>query len=216
MAAFTSPMFYVRRQKIVGNTTVPASDILKRLNLPRHSNIFLIRKRMIAERVMTNPVVKDVRLHRKLPDILIVQVIERKPYLTLSTSEKLYAVDHAGVPFRILKHADSELPVVSCKVKKRIVLGKPLNDPNFKIARDCLLLVNGRKIFQITELGVDQNQELWLNVRDGFQVKLGQAARLSEKLRIAKQAVDQIPEFKQRGKYIDVTIPEAPALKLED
>jgi cell division protein FtsQ len=184
------------------------------LNLPKDTNIFLINKQALEQRVENEPAVKEVRLYRRLPNTLIVRVIERKPELILETSKALYEVDSEGVPYRIAKKVDSSLPLITCGMVGSIRLGQQLRTPEFLIARNCLLLAKNKKMFNVAKLSVDQSQELCLNVRDGYQVKLGRPEQLSEKLDIAAQAVAQIPEFRERGEYVDVSCPEAPAIKL--
>ena len=216
IAAFNSPWFYVRHIRPTGNSIIPSAEVRKRLNIKKDDNIFLIDKSVLTKRIVENPVVKDIQLHRRLPDTLIVKVIERKPDLILSTRETLYEVDSMGVPFRIVKSGNENLPVIFCEVPGRITLGKPLHGSTFDVARKCLLLAREKKIFHITNLIVDQSGNLCLNVRDGYQVKLGKPYRLADKLYNAALTVEQIPEFRQHGEYVDVSVPEAPALKFEE
>jgi len=216
VAAFTSPWFGIKKVRLIGNETIASRDILRRLDLRPDSNIFRISKRAMARRVMGNPVVKEVRFYRRLPSALIVRITERAPDLTLNAAGRMYEVDSAGVPFRAVRRAKSEAPVLSCKVPRRIVLGRPIRASSFGVARKCLLLVREKKIFQVTEITVDQNNDLCLNIRDGFQVKLGRPEQLSAKLNMAARIVKQIPEFRQRGAYMDLTVPEAPALKYKE
>lgn len=216
LAAFTSPFFAVKKIRPVGNKTIPAAEIVQRAKLPGNSNIFLVRKGAVASRLTKNPVVKEVRVYRKLPDTLLVCVEERQPHLVLSTAGVLYEVDSSGVPFRVVKRVGTKLPVISCTIPGRVALGKRLDALDFASAMECLLLAREKKIFRVTKITVDRNDDLCLNVRDEFQVKLGRAEQLSKKLDIAAQAMEQIPECRQRGKYIDMTCPEAPALKLRE
>jgi len=216
VAAFTSPWFSIKGVRFAGNETIASKDIRRQLDLRPDANIFRINKRAIARRVMANPVVKEVRLYRRLPDTLVVRIEERKPDLVLNARGAMYEVDSAGVPFRAVKHAKAGLPVLSCKAPGRVVLGRRIRASSFGTARNCLLLVREKKIFQVAEITVDQNNDLCLNVRDGFQVKLGRPEQLSAKLNMAVRIVEQIPEFRQRGAYIDLTVPEAPALKYRE
>ncbi|HUV05195.1 MAG TPA: FtsQ-type POTRA domain-containing protein [Armatimonadota bacterium] len=216
VAAFTSPWFSIKRIRFTGNETVASNDISRRLSLRPGTNIFRIDKRAMADRVMENPVVNEVRLYRRLPDILIVRIVERTPDLILNATGAVYEVDSTGVPFRVAEHPKAGVPILSCKVPRHIVLGRPIRASSFNTARKCLLLVREKKIFQVAEITVDQSNDLCLNVRDGFQVKLGRPEQLSAKLDMAARVVEQIPEFRQRGAYIDLTVPEAPALKYKE
>lgn len=214
MAACTSPLFYIRNKRVIGNRIVPKSDVLSRIKIANDANIFLVDKITIVSGIKKNPIVNDVRIYRLLPETLIIRIIERKPMFVLSTGEKLYEVDRFGIPFRSVKNAYSALPVISCNVPC-VIVGKRPNSSVFNTAMKCLLLAKEKKKFRVEKLTVDQSQNLCLNVRDGYQVKLGQPDRIEEKLDIAARAVEQIPEFRQHGEYIDVSCPEAPAIKSE-
>lgn len=216
LAAYTSPWFYVKHKRVVGNKTVSSSEILDRLQIPHNCNIFALNKREAESRLAGDSVVKEVRLYRRPPNTLIIRVVERMPDLVLSTGGKLYEVDSSAVPFRVVDEADARLPVLSCEVRERIILGQPLDDAAFNTGRNCLLLARAEKKLRVAKLTVDPKNYLCLNTTDGFQVKLGRPEQLSEKLDIAARAVEQIPEFSKSGQYIDVTCVEAAALKLAE
>ena len=216
LVALTSPQFAIEKLKVTGTRVIPVSEVLRELSFMKGSNIFKVDERKVADLLKKNPVVADVRLHRRLPRTLIVSITERKPELLLKTGTALYDVDRLGIPYRAVVKVDTKLPLIACTISDRITLGRPLKSPAFKTARRCLLLAQAKKVFRPAKITVDQSGHLCLNVRDEFQVKLGTPEQLSRKLDLAEQVVEQIPEFRQRGVYIDVTCPDASALKLAE
>ena len=215
-ALLTSPMFAVKRIIVAENMTVSDGEVLRVLKIPKHANIFRVDKVSALREVRRNPVVENASMRRRIPSTLIVTITERTPVFTLNSSGNLYEIDASGIPFRQDKALTQKLPVVSCRVPKRIVLGRPIRDATFAAARECLLLAQAKKVFSGITITVDQKREMCLNVRDDFQVKLGKPEQLARKLDIAEQVIQQTPEFRKRGAYIDVTCPEAPAYKLKD
>lgn len=215
-ALLTSPMFAVKNIKVVHNQTVSDRQVLQALRLPQDANIFRINKDSVLREVRRNPVVKEASLRRRIPTTLIVLINERRPLFILSTSGALYQVDSYGVPFRQDKTLNGKLPVIFCEIRKRIILGRPIRDPAFDSAKECLLLAQAKKVFRGIRITVDQKSDLCLNVRDDFQVKLGRPEQLARKLDYAEQVIQQSPEFQKRGEYIDVTCLEAPAYKLKE
>lgn len=211
----TSPLFTVREVHITGNTIIRTADVLKAADIPDDQNLFLVSKDEIEDRIKASPVVNSIKIHRRLPGSMTIDVEERRPHLLLKSQDVLYEVDAQGVPFRIVDKRKDDIPVVSCTVQRRIVLGRPIKSTSFQSARDCLLLVQEKKIPGFVRITVDPGNDLCLNVRDEFQVILGGPDQLSDKLDIALQVM-QIPEFQQRGKYIDVTCLEASVYKLKD
>ena len=213
---FTCPVFYVRKIRPVGNRTISSAEIVQALDIPPESNVFLIRKAMVVRQALKNPVVKEARVYRRPPGTLVLRIVERKPHAVLDTGGTLYEVDSSGVPFRAVKEASADVPVIFCDLSSEVVFGKPLDDSAFKIGRECLLLAQQEEISGVAKITVDQNHHLCLNVRDDFEIRLGRPEQLSEKLGIAAQAMKQIPRLRQHGEYIDVTCPKAPVMKLGD
>lgn len=214
--AMTSPQFEIEKLKLIGTRVVPTSQVLRELSFLKGSNIFKVDERKVAGLLKKNPIIADVRVHRRLPRTLIVSVTERKPHLILKTRGALYDVDRSGIPYRTVGQVDARLPLISCAVSNKIIPGRPLSSPAFKTARRCLLIAQTKKVFRPAKITVDQSGHLCLNVRDEFEVKLGTPEQLSRKLDLAEQVVEQVPEFRQRGMYIDVTCPDASALRLTE
>jgi cell division protein FtsQ len=213
-AALSSPLFYIKKKVVVGNKTVPAADILGRLHLPPDANIFLLKKKDLELRVMTNPTVKAVRLYRTLPGTLAVRIEEREPDLILKTASGMYEVDASGIPFRKVKSSHLKSSVVWYGKPRRVTLGRRFDDPIFAAARRCLHLARAKSICQEGKITVDQNNDLCLNVWDGFEFRLGRPEQLSEKLDIASRLVRQTPGIRESDGYMDMSCLKAPALNL--
>lgn len=216
LAVLTSPWFYVKTVRVEGRRTIPLAEIAGSLHVPPKSNLFLFQTERIVRKLELNPAVQNVVVRRRLPGTIMVQVFERRAQLILSSRGRLYAVDSDGLVFCAIKEPLPGVPVVQCSVPGRIAVGKKVEAPKFLAARRCLQLAEEKKNFRVAKITVDQNNDLCLNVRDGPQIRLGQAERLSEKLDIAGRAAEQIPGVGRRAEYIDVTCPEAPALKLRE
>ncbi len=216
MTLFNSPQFMIRKTIVHGNRLVPVRQVLQDVRFATGQNIFLVKDKAIVRTLTRNPIIASVHIHRKLPRTLIVDVTERRPCYVLNTGTAFYEVDRSGIPYRIMPAEDPGLSAIVCGVSERVILGKPLRSPTVAKARECLLLAQSKKIFSAVEITVDQTGCLCLNVRDKFQVKMGRPDQLSDKLNLVQRVLGQVPEFKQRGMYIDVTCPDAPAFKLAD
>jgi cell division protein FtsQ len=213
---FNSPQFMIRKVVIRGNNLMPARQIARDLAFANGSNIFTIKGKVIARTLTRNPIVASVHIHRKLPRTLIVEVTERRPHFTLNTGTALYEIDRGGIPYRMVKIADPKVSMIACAVSQRIILGTPLKSPTVSAARECLLLVQSKRIFSAVKITVDQTGYLCLNVGDKFQVKMGRPEGFSEKLDVVQRVLKQIPDLVERGGYIDVTSPGGEAFKYAD
>lgn len=213
LTVFNSPYFAVKHIRVIGNKLVPAKQIMTTMKPFEGGNIFLTKERAISRLMKQNPIVASAHIHRRLPRTIIVHVFERKAHFVLNTGTAMYVVDPGGAPFRIITTPDPKLPMVICGIPGRIVLGRPLSSPGFSSARECLLLSQSKKIPEVSKITVDQSGCLCLNVRDKFQVKLGRPEGLPDKFDVVQRVLKQVPDFYERGLYIDVTCPGEPALK---
>ncbi|MHB1000948.1 MAG: cell division protein FtsQ/DivIB [Armatimonadota bacterium] len=213
VVALTSPYFNVKNIVVADNITIPDNKILGVIDLPSDANIFRIKTRAIHDELMLDPVIKSVRLHRKLPGTLIVSIVERQADLILDNSGSMYEVDASGMPFRVSKKVDPRLAVVSYNIPKKVIPGKQITDHVFIAAQRCLALSRIDNVFAVSKIAVDQNNDLCLNVRDGFIIKMGRSAQLEYKIDMAAEVIRQKPDFRKAGEYIDVTCPDAPAVK---
>ena len=185
LTLFTSSIFYITQKRVIGNVTVPTADIVNRMKLPPKANIFLIHKKVIVARILANPVIKSVALYRKPPGTLIARVVERKPYAILDTGAAKYFVDSTGLPFRVASAATPGLPTISYPWPKDLFLGKPVDAPVFGATIETLRLCQQYGITSVRKITVDQNNDLCLNVRDKYEVRLGQPERLLVKIKTA-------------------------------
>lgn len=213
---FNSPQFMIRKVVIRGNKLAPTQRIKRDLWFANGSNIFMVKGKVIARTLTRNPIVASAHIHRELPRTLIVDVTERRPHFTLNTGTALYEVDRGGIPYRLVKTADPNVSMIVCAVSRKITLGKPLRSPTVSAARECLLLVQSKKIFTAVKITIDRTGYMCLNVRDKFQVKMGRPEGFSGKLDVVQRVLKQIPDLVERGGYIDVTCPGGEAFKYAD
>lgn len=214
--ALTSPYLYVKKTQVLGVKTIATNDILERAHIGNASNILRIRKGAITARVKTNPVVREVKIYRRLPDTVILRVQERKPVYLLDTGSAKFIVDMTGIPFRRVKGTVAGLPVIAYSMPKPPVLGKPIRAEGFTAAMESFRLVKQRNIEGVGKITVDQSSYLCLNISEGFVVKLGRPEHLAEKIGIAAQTMKRIPDLAEHGEYLDITCLEAPAVKMKD
>lgn len=209
LAMLKSPWFEIRTVSVHGRKLIPAQFVTRHTAVPERSNIFLFRTAGIARQLRRSPIVEDVSVSRRLPNTLVVRITERRADFTLSTHAKHYEVDRAGIPFRVVPQPNPKLPVLSCKVPAAIPLGRPIKTSGFTSGMECLRLARAKKSLQVGKITVDQNNDLCLNVRDGLLIRLGQPQQLGDKLDKAERSMQLVPALE----YVDVTCPEAPALK---
>ena len=216
IVALTSPYFHIRSISVTGNSTILQNIIIESASIQSETNIFRLQTRRIVDDLLINPVIMKVRLHRQLPDGLIIAINERETDCLLKIPANVYEIDPAGVPFRIWAKVDEDIPIIVYDLQEKVLLGRQIIDEIFNASRRCIELSRTNCPFRIKEITVDQNGNICLNSHDGFIVKIGRPVDLEHKMDIASQVIIQIPLFRTTGDYIDVTCPDAPAVKYKN
>ncbi len=92
--------FRVRRVEIVGARLVSSSDILSRLHVDTLSSVW-DPLRPLEDRIASHPGVRSVRVGRRLPGTLVVEITERWPVALVPTPSGLVPIDERGAALPI-------------------------------------------------------------------------------------------------------------------
>ncbi len=123
LALFSSPWWYrpllsqlsffrVRRVEVVGARYANPDEIVSRLRVDSTASIW-DDAGPLEERVKRHPSVREVRITRRLPGTLVVQVTENPPVALVEAAGGLVTVDQAGRTLPVdPTSADVDLPVL--------------------------------------------------------------------------------------------------------
>jgi cell division protein FtsQ len=105
--------FRVRRVEIVGARLIPTSDILNRLHVDTLSSVWQAMQ-PLEDRIASHVGVQSVRVSRRLPGTLVVEIIERQPVAFVPTPAGLVPIDERGVALPIdLTRTPVDAPIVT-------------------------------------------------------------------------------------------------------
>lgn len=105
--------FRVRHVEVVGARYVLARDILGRLNVDTLASVW-DPTGPLETRVSRHPLVRGVRVERKLPGTLVVRLVEHAPVALVPTAEGFRAYDERGVSLPIDPTvADVDAPILA-------------------------------------------------------------------------------------------------------
>jgi len=169
-------------------------------------NIFRVDLEIAARRARTNPWVKEVRIHRSLPNRITMVFSERTPTMLLNTGSAQYLIDDEGVVLEGLRKENLlawPLPVV-------VINDYPAR-PGYQVtsegladAVDLLHEIAERGGWQLSNVTVRANSPDALTVvYADHEFRLGSGRYEEKLLRLAEVMAD----VKQRGieiSYVDV------------
>jgi len=211
--ALTSPKLVVKQVRIIGaKRDLPARLIRSLSPGCVGKNILLVNKRKLFRLAKQEPEVERAYIRRSFPRTIVVRIQERAPYAVAQTGGASYLVDASGFAFRTCAQASSlGLPVVRVAGSDTVSLGQPCRDG----VRTALRCIDRASTFglKVRKISVDPAGDMCLNVVSGFYVKIGSPVKLDRKLDVLGKMLDGRPEMFRRIEYVDVSNPEAPAIK---
>jgi cell division protein FtsQ len=168
-------------------------------------NIFLVDIDAAARQARSHPWVKDVRIHRRLPNRISMIITERSPHAVLDAGGERYLIDDEGVAIeRKAKRGDPpELPLVVIR-DCTVLLGDRVGAKGIPGALALLSELGARREWRLADVAIkaDSNESLAL-VYGGREFKMG-SGNYGEKLRRLAEVME---DMKQRGQdfaYVDL------------
>lgn len=144
--------FRVRRVEIVGARFVPTSDILSRLNVDTLSSVWQATA-PLEDRIASHVGVESVRVNRRLPGTLVVQVTERYPVALVPTPAGLVPIDERGVALPIdLTRTPVDAPIVTFRDQGLFKLLGRLHGEAPELYK------------RVSEVGRSGSDEVWLRI----------------------------------------------------
>ena len=136
--ALSSSNFQIHQIDIMGTQNTRLVDDIQRMGI-QGQNIFLLDAGDLTTRIETLPIVDSVSLSKQLPNLVVINVVERNPVLLWQTQQGTFSVDSKGVviaPASDTAGTDHLMTVVdvSKEVGKQIQPGTLLNAANIAFA----------------------------------------------------------------------------------
>lgn len=136
----TSTRFQIKNINVNGNKKYSTQQIIDSSYIKLNKNIFLLRTSKKVKAIEDLPFIKSVKVSRRLPDTINIDVIERKSeYLAYDKdSNKYYKLDSDGVileSINIDQKRNDELLTYGIMFDDNVVLGSKINDADISKLR---------------------------------------------------------------------------------
>lgn len=168
-------------------------------------NIFLVDIEAAARQARTHPWVKDVRIHRRLPNRISMLITERTPHAVLDAGGERYLIDDEGVAIeRRAKRGDPpELPLViirDCAVS----LGERVGAKGIHGATALLSELAARRGWRLAEVSIKADSAESISLAyAGHEFKMG-GGNYGEKLRRLGEIMADVKQRGQDFAYVDL------------
>ncbi len=112
--ALTSPRFALRTLDVQGARRTTLEQLKAAGEIRDGANIFSLDADASERKILENPWISEVKLTRRLPSTLRIELTEREASAVVSLSRHLYLVTREGEPFKELEAGDPyDLPLIT-------------------------------------------------------------------------------------------------------
>lgn len=109
--AMTSPMFNIKEIQVTNNNIITSETVISLSELKEDENIFRFTSTNVKNKIKESAYIEEVKIHRKIPNTIQIEVIERQPKYSIDFMGKYAYINTQGY---ILEISDTnlELPVI--------------------------------------------------------------------------------------------------------
>ncbi len=127
--AMTSPIFNIKDIKVSNNQIVSSEEIISLSELKSEENIFKFNKNITKEKIKENAYIDTIKIHRKLPSTLEIEVTEREPKFSVEHLGKYAYISTQGYILEISEDSKGLVIIQGVTTEEEdVVAGKRLNN----------------------------------------------------------------------------------------
>lgn len=213
----TLPIFNLQKVAVEGNEKVTTEEIEALAALEYGSNIFKIRNKEVASRILQNSYISEATVKRKVPNTLVLKVSERESSFYIQGESGVYIIDETGKVLEKKEKLDDPFLLRLVGIpEEKLVVGetiKDLDEKNFdalKFIHEFIKENNLLDRYSITMLEINDFIALKLYINNLY-IKIGTTDDLFNKLSRGFNVLNT-PDVTTMKGYIDVSFDGNPVI----
>ena len=169
-----SPLLGIEHAEVFGAKRVSDEEIIALAGIVMGDNLLAIDTGEVTRRIKKEPWIESVRVKRRLPDRVVIEVVERKP-VALINLDVLYLVDNEGLAFKRYSNVDDlDLPIITGFQKEEIEGGGKNALSRVLAFMDTLSEERIFTLEDVSEISVDESYGVALyTMREGVRIEVG-------------------------------------------
>lgn len=205
--ALTSPIFNIKDIKVLYNSQVPTDTIISLSELKTQENIFKFYSRKVVDKIKENPYIENIKIHRKIPSTVEIEVEERKAQFSVDYMEKYVYINNQGYLLEISEDSQG-LPIVQGITTKEeeVEPGKRLNNEDLTRLEDVIKIINlankNGLEGKVTSIDISHKNEYSIYIKEEKKkIHLGETTNLNNKMLYIIAIMEQ-----EKGKEGDIYV----------
>jgi len=181
-----SPIFNINEIKITGNTKISEEEILNLSQVQKGDNIFQKTRYTIMEKIKRNTYIKEVKIKRKLPSTLYIEVTERDIAYQIEYNENYVYLDSQGYILEISPEKQNVIILRGCSTQE-FEKTKRINEQDLENLKMVFQIKNEMKTInkneQITYIDISNKEEYIIYLESERKtIFLGDGSNLKDKI----------------------------------
>lgn len=202
----------VKEVEVRGNHRLNAGYLRALSGITSQTHLLRMDVGAVERAVLSEPYVAEVRVGRRFPCTVILQVREKEPLGMILQNGKYHLVDDEGMVVESRDAPEEGLVEIRCRETRPLYPGVILEDANFpEYAAILREMPQGLREMTVAA-GFQESEGFFLEAAE-TRVVIGGIEEVSRKLEIACLALRELAPRYGKLAYVDVTYPDHPAIK---
>ena len=161
------------------------NEIIETIGIQKQDNLLFLNKKRIEQSLIEKlPYIKTVKIEKKLPSTVIINLTQTKNEICILSDGKYYAADKDGKILAKLEAPEENLPLFTLPKGCKITVGKEIEIDDtvlYDLFYKCIDLTELYS-FEVNEVDISNTYDLYLLVDNRLKVKVGSPNNFDLKL----------------------------------
>ncbi|MCF0126085.1 MAG: FtsQ-type POTRA domain-containing protein [Clostridia bacterium] len=195
--ALISPIFNIKQINVLNNEKVSSDTVISLSGLATNENIFKYITITTISKIKEEPYIENVKIKRKIPNTVEIEVLERKPKYCIKLLESYVFINEQGYLLEISEQTNDmpEIRGITTK-EEELIPGARLNNDDLYTLEDIIKITNSVEKFstigKITTIDIDDKNEYSIYIANEKKtIHLGDCNGLNDKMRNCVQIIEK-------------------------
>lgn len=205
--AMVSPIFNIKDIKVLNNEKIASDTIISLSGLTSSQNIFRFSNLQVENKIKENPYIEDVKINRKLPSTIEIEVTERKHDYSVSFMGKYAYINNQGYILEISDDSQGKVIIYGTTTsEEEITPGKRLNEEDLEKMTDVIRITDiateNNLIDKVTSIDISNKNDYIIYMEsEQKNIHIGDISNISNKMLYIIAILEQ-----EKGKSGDIFV----------
>lgn len=206
----SSSYFRLESIEIEGNKGLTQEEIIAISGIEEDANVLAISLDRTRDRLLCDLRIENVEATRILPNKIRLIVTERNPIFYATGSLGFLEIDRQGTVLAVHKSMNRmDVPVLTGRQLSDLYVGDVCDDAELKQVSDYLANLPEDVLKQISEINIQNPNQVYAYTTDSIYVDLGPIERLAAKASLTSEMLHEITDrsLAVESIHLDYTVP---------